>query len=83
MTFRDRATLDIPARDLATCRLRTTAAGALLTVGLVVGLTACNPGAQNGPYHESPTPTPTPTPTESIFPTPVPTTVDESGTLDG
>ncbi|MCS5732484.1 hypothetical protein [Herbiconiux daphne] len=54
-----------------------------LAAGLAAGLTACNPGAQTGPYRDSPAPTLSPTPTQSIFPTPVPTTVDDSGTLHG
>ncbi len=66
----------------ATRRITATIAGALLAGGVLTGLTACNGGAQTGPYDESPSPSPTPSST-SLPSTPVPTTVDESGTLGG
>ena len=78
-------------------RLAGFAAGALLAAGAVVGLAGCDADAQT-PYPErtssgtpvapdddiSPAPESSdPTPLESDFPTPVPTSEDDSGTLGG
>lgn len=79
-------------------RLLTLGAGTLLTVGAVLGLAGCGDADAQTPYPErtesgtpvppdddiSPAPDPTgPSVEESDFPTPVPTTQDDSGTLDG
>lgn len=69
-------------RSFTQNRIRSLVAGTMIAAGAVVGLAGCNGGAQTYPESTDPvTGSPTPTPGETS--TPVPTTVDESGTLDG
>ena len=73
-------------------RIRALTVGALIAAGAVTGLAGCNADAQTEypERTESGTPvapndevTPLPEPTETVEPTPVPSSSDDSGTLGG